>query len=49
VIGMFVNECIDSTMGRNPRMLVVFLASDDPRTSWSFHLPNIIILRGQWV
>ena len=31
-----MNECIDSTMGRNPRMLAVLLASDDPRTSWSF-------------
>jgi hypothetical protein len=37
-IGMFMNECIDSTMGRNPRMLAVLLASDDPRTSWSFQL-----------
>jgi hypothetical protein len=36
VIGMFMNECIDSTMGRNPRILAVLLASDDPRTSWSF-------------
>jgi hypothetical protein len=33
---MFMNECIDSTMGRIPRMLAVLLASDDPRTSWSF-------------
>jgi hypothetical protein len=31
-----MNECIDSTMGRIPRMLAVVLASDDPRTSWSF-------------
>jgi hypothetical protein len=33
-----MNECIDSTMGRIPRMLAVVLASDDPRTSWSFQL-----------
>ena len=33
-----MNECIDSTMGRIPRMLAVLLASDDPRTSWSFQL-----------
>jgi hypothetical protein len=33
---MFMNECIDSTMGRIPRMLAELLASDDPRTSWSF-------------
>jgi hypothetical protein len=32
-----MNECIDSTMGRIPRMLAVLLARDDPRTSWSFH------------
>jgi hypothetical protein len=38
VIGMFMNECIDSTMGRIPRMLAELLASDDPRTSWSFQL-----------
>ena len=38
MIGIFMNECIDSTMGRNPRMLAVLLASDDPRTSWSFQL-----------
>ena len=38
MIGIFMNECIDSTMGRNPRMLDVLLASDDPRTSWSFQL-----------
>ncbi len=25
-------------MGRIPRMLAVLLASDDPRTSWSFHI-----------
>jgi hypothetical protein len=31
-----MNECIDSTMGRIPRMLAVLLARDDPRTSWSF-------------
>ena len=31
-----MNECIDSTMGRIPRMLAELLASDDPRTSWSF-------------
>ena len=36
VIRMFMNECIDSTMGLNPRMLAVLLAGDDPRTSWSF-------------
>ncbi len=41
VIGMFMNECIDSTMGRIPRMLAVLLASDDPRTSWSFHLLRV--------
>ncbi len=35
---MFMNECIDSTMGHNPRMLAVLLASDDPKTSWSFHV-----------
>jgi hypothetical protein len=33
-----MNECTDSTMGRIPRMLAVLLASDDPRTSWSFQL-----------
>jgi hypothetical protein len=37
---MFMNECIDSTMGRIPRMLAELLASDDPRTSWSFHHLN---------
>ncbi len=35
-----MNECIDSTMGRIPRMLAVLLARDDPRTSWSFHDPE---------
>ncbi len=40
MFGMFMNECIDSTMGRIPRMLAVLLASDDPRTSWSFHHGN---------
>ncbi len=38
-----MNECIDSTMGRIPRMLAVLLASDDPRTSWSFQSPRLII------
>jgi hypothetical protein len=38
VFGMFMNECIDSTMGRITRMLAELLASDDPRTSWSFHV-----------
>ena len=38
MFGMFMNECIDSTMGRIPRMLAELLASDDPRTSWSFQL-----------
>ena len=34
---MFMNECIDSTMGRIHVCFAVLLASDDPRTSWSFH------------
>ncbi len=38
---MFMNECIDSTMGRIPRMLAEWLASDDPRTSWSFQYPSV--------
>ena len=44
MIGIFMNECIDSTMGRNPRMLAVLLASDDPRTSWSFQLVRRLFL-----
>jgi hypothetical protein len=40
---MFMNECIDSTMGHIPRMLAVLLASDDPRTSWSFQLVAKVI------
>ncbi len=35
-----MNEFIDSTMGRIPRMLAVLLARDDPRTSWSFQAFN---------
>ncbi len=31
-----MNECIDSTMGRIHVCFAVLLASDDPRTSWSF-------------
>jgi hypothetical protein len=38
VIGMFMNECIDSTIGRIHVCFAVLLASDDPRTSWSFQL-----------
>jgi hypothetical protein len=33
-----MNECIDSTMGRIHVCFAVLLASDDPRTSWSFQL-----------
>ena len=39
-----MNECIDSTMGRIPRMLAVLLASDDPRTSWSFQLVAKVVV-----
>ena len=35
---MYLNECIDSTMGRIHVCFAVLLASDDPRTSWSFQL-----------
>jgi len=38
VIGMFMNECIDSTVGHIHVLLAVLLASDDPRTRWSLHL-----------
>jgi hypothetical protein len=31
-----MNECIDSTVGRIHVCFAVLLASDDPRTSWSF-------------
>jgi hypothetical protein len=40
-----MNECIDSTMGHIPRMLAVLLASDDPRTSWSFQLVGYSVLK----
>ncbi len=35
---VYMNECIDSTMGRIHVYFAVLLASDDPRTSWSFQL-----------
>jgi hypothetical protein len=35
---MFMNECIDSTMGHIHVYFVVLFTSDDPRTSWSFHM-----------
>ncbi len=35
--GDVYNECIDSTMGRIHVCFAVLLASDDPRTSWSFN------------
>jgi hypothetical protein len=33
---MFMNEFIDSTMGRIHVCFAELLPSDDPRTSWSF-------------
>jgi hypothetical protein len=35
---MFMNECIDSTMGLIHVCFAVLFDSDDPRTSWSFQL-----------
>ncbi len=37
--GMYMNECIDSTIGHIHVCVTVLLASDDPRTSWSFQIP----------
>ena len=39
-----MNECIDSTMGHIHVCFAVLLASDDPRTSWSFQL-NLTMIR----
>ena len=44
VIERLMTECIDSTMGRIPRMLAVLLDSDDPRTSWSFHKCEVVVV-----
>ena len=44
MIEMFMNECIDSTMGHIPRILAVLLPSDDPRTSWFLHCKNRSII-----
>ncbi len=33
---VYMNECIDSTMDHIHVCFAVLLASDDPRTSWSF-------------
>ena len=39
-----MNECIDSTMGRIHVCFAVLLASDDPRTSWSFQLVAKVVV-----
>ncbi len=36
--GVYMNECIDSTMDNIHVFFVMLLVSDDPRTSWSFQL-----------
>jgi hypothetical protein len=40
---VYMNECIDSTMGHIHVCFAVLLASDDPRTSWSFQLEHLKI------
>ncbi len=42
--GMFMNECIDSTMGGIHVCFAVLLASDNPRTSRSFNYHESVIL-----
>ncbi len=39
---VYMNECIDSTMGHIHVCFAVLLASDDPRTSWSFQSSSSI-------
>jgi hypothetical protein len=46
---MFMNECIDSTVGHIHVCFVVFLDSDDPRTSCSFQFDVDDVNISTWI